>query len=106
VGVDLVPCRLEQNHRRAMDLVCARLAGLEKVRLSESAKFDSGPAIEKMRGILRICGIEQSPTESLAEAFARALGISCRELKARLQTGHWHTVLGVNEREVIHGNPP
>jgi hypothetical protein len=83
--------------------VYARLAGLEKVRkaasLSESAKFDSGPAIGRMRGILRICGIEQSPTESLAQAFARALGISCTELKARLQTGHWHTVLGVTERK-------
>jgi hypothetical protein len=81
----------------------ARLAGLERVRKAagsaEFAKFDSGPAIEKIRAILRICGVEQSPTESLAEAFARALGISCSELKARLQTGHWHTVLGVTERQ-------
>ncbi len=85
----------------------ARLVGLEKVRKAANgtriAQLADGSHVERIRAILRICGIEQSPTESLAEAFARALGISCTELKARLQTGHWHTVLGVTEREVIHG---
>jgi len=88
----------------------ARLTGLERAckaaSRARSAQLADGSAAEKIRAILAACGIEQSPTESLAEAFARALGISCQELKARLQTGHWHTVLGVSEREVIHGNPP
>ena len=86
----------------------ARLADLERVRkaasVSESVQFDSRPVIERMRAILRMCGIEQHPMESLAEAFCRALGISGTELRARLQTGNWHTVLGVTERGTITRN--
>jgi hypothetical protein len=41
-------------------------------------------AVEKVRQILSALGIEQQKTESLAETFARALGITSRELRSRL----------------------
>jgi hypothetical protein len=41
--------------------------------------------VEKLRANLHAQGIEQGPKESLAETTARALGISCAELKAQLQ---------------------
>ena len=67
-----------------------RLAALERTceaaRLAQrSAATTDGSATEKLRETLRACGIEQGETESLADTFARGLGITTRELKVRLQ---------------------
>ena len=68
----------------------ARLAALERtceaVRLAQrSAALADGSVAEKLRETLRACGITQGETESLAGAFARALGITAQQLKTRLQ---------------------
>jgi DNA-binding transcriptional regulator YiaG len=61
--------RLEETHQR-------------KVRANDrSFEEDSAAAIEKVQQYLSEQGIQQSPEESLAETFARALGISTDELK-------------------------
>jgi hypothetical protein len=44
-------------------------------------------AIEAIRTLLCATGFEQEPQESLAETTARALGISCRDLRNRLSEG-------------------
>jgi hypothetical protein len=67
-----------------------RLIALERtcetVRLAQrSAALANGSFTEQLRRTLHTWGIEQGETESLADAFARALGITTRELKTRLQ---------------------
>lgn len=67
-----------------------RLAELERVseaRARAQPADGEVPAIEIVRQYLRDRGIEQGPLESLAETFARSLGISCRELDERLRAG-------------------
>jgi hypothetical protein len=68
----------------------ARLAALERTceaaRLAQRwTALADGSAAERFRETLQACGIEQGETESLACAFARALGITAQELKTRLQ---------------------
>jgi hypothetical protein len=46
-----------------------------------------GSAVQAVRDILEAHGVEQQPKESLAETFARFLGISTQELDARLREG-------------------
>ncbi|MEO8052298.1 MAG: hypothetical protein ABI833_17955 [Acidobacteriota bacterium] len=53
--------------------------------MASSAPWMDGSATEWLRQILNACGIERGETESLAGAFARALGITTQELKAHLQ---------------------
>jgi hypothetical protein len=48
---------------------------------------DAGSAVQAVREILQAHGVEQQPKESLAETFARFLGISMQELDARLRGG-------------------
>jgi len=55
---------------------------LEAMR--KAAVPESPPAVELLRANLARMGIEQGPTESLAEATARAMGISCHELRQQL----------------------
>ena len=67
-----------------------RLAALERTceaaRLARcSAAQADGSVVEKLRETLRACGIEQGETESLADSFARGLGITTRELKVHFQ---------------------
>jgi hypothetical protein len=68
-----------------------RLKQLEQVRAAdlEADKYreqeaDGRIAIEKMREWLRAQGAEQQPHESLAEAVARASGITCQELRHQM----------------------
>ena len=68
-----------------------RLKQLEQVRAAElqSARYqeqeqDGRVAIEKMRAWLHAQGAEQQPHESLAEAVARASGITTHELRQQL----------------------
>ena len=64
-----------------------RLASLEAVhqRLQRADQHEPAEgAIQQVRQFLSDEGVEPGPHESLAEAFARGLGISIRELKARL----------------------
>jgi hypothetical protein len=68
----------------------SRIAALEEshqqaIRASNNfARSGGGSAIEEIQQYLRDRRIEQAGTESLAETFARALGIGSEELKARL----------------------
>jgi len=55
---------------------------LEAMR--KAAIPEGPPAVEVLRANLARLGIEQEANESLAETTARALGISCLELKQRL----------------------
>ena len=64
--------RLEETHQR-------------KVRANDpSFEEDSAAAIEKVQQYLDEKGVQQAPEESLAETFARALGIGTDELRRRL----------------------
>jgi hypothetical protein len=67
-----------------------RLEVLEKtnaaLQVQKTAGTDGAAAIRWVRDILQACGVEQQPMESLAEAFARCLGISPRELDSRLRS--------------------
>jgi hypothetical protein len=67
----------------------ARIAQLEEVHQqairARNCSAEGGSAIKKIRQYLSERGIEQAGTESLAETFARALGISGSELRVRLQ---------------------
>ena len=72
----------------------ARLAHLERFYaavsqsvLSAATESAAAEAMEKIREILRLSGVQQQHNESLAEATARALGISVQELKIRLEQG-------------------
>ena len=69
----------------------ARLQQLEQrsaARLSAQGKAASGiSAVDTIRELLSAAGFAQEPTESLAETMARALGITCRELRVRMSQG-------------------
>ena len=71
--------------------VYRRLAALERISPGRIRAYApqvwDGSHLEVVRAILLARGVQQSPTESLAEAFARALGLTCRELRVRLQQG-------------------
>jgi hypothetical protein len=56
-------------------------------RQSYNAEAVGQRAIEKIRLFLRMVGVEQEGTESLAETSARALEISCSELRRSLAAG-------------------
>jgi len=68
----------------------SRLGRLEAVHqrmvraTDPSFEEDSAAAIEKVQHYLNEQGIQQTPEESLAETFARALGIGTDELRKRL----------------------
>jgi tape measure domain-containing protein len=68
-----------------------RLEQLEQMsakRASAQRAAETGPsAIETIRNLLRASGYEQQPRESLAEALARAMGITSGELRTRLSAG-------------------
>ncbi len=67
-------------------------------RVADASKFH-----EWVRRLLTIAGTEQGPRESLAEAMARAMGITMSELKARFQAaaagGSFWTP---EERAILH----
>jgi hypothetical protein len=69
----------------------ARLQQLEQrsaARVSALRKEESGTsAIDTIRELLSAAGIEREANESLAETTARALGITCRELRVRMSQG-------------------
>jgi len=71
-----------------------RLRELEKARarartLAEGRdrKVGLDRALSRFRLFLRMRGVDQGPNESLAEASARALEISGRELRKQLEAG-------------------
>jgi hypothetical protein len=63
----------------------SRLARLEKVVRSSPAPAvsDQSPALF-LASRLAAMGIERGPNESLAETFARAMGIGIKNLRAKL----------------------
>ena len=67
---------LEETQARASNLaeVADRTAGLDR-------------ALARFRLFLRIRSIDQGPNESLAEASARALEVSCSDLRKQLVAG-------------------
>jgi hypothetical protein len=67
--------------------LCRRLEELEKIsaaaqRINGRESADS--AIETIRALLRANDFQQEPNDSLAQTFARFLGITSRELDERL----------------------
>jgi hypothetical protein len=68
-----------------------RLEQLEQISAkgasAQRAAVTGPQAIEKIRQLLHACGCEPEPHESLAEALARALGVTGLELKNRLRSG-------------------
>jgi len=68
--------------------LCRRLEELEKINAAAAQRTDSrasaDSAIETIRTILRTNNFQAEPTESLAQTFARFLGITSRELDERL----------------------
>jgi hypothetical protein len=68
--------------------LCRRLEEPEKISLAAAQRTDyresADAALEKIRALLRANNFPQEPKESLAEATARFLGISPRELDNRL----------------------
>lgn len=68
-----------------------RLEELEKISAAAAAQRErvagrssADSALETIRALLRANNLQQEPHESLAETFARFLGISSRELRDRL----------------------
>jgi hypothetical protein len=65
-----------------------RVAELETISAAKavlvSSRASAGSALEKIRTFLRLNNVQQDPKESLAETFARFLGISSPELRERL----------------------
>ena len=66
--------RLEEEHARALELL-------------QRGNPEVGDPLAKFEWFLRLCGIEQGSDESLAEATARAIGISYRELVRQISEG-------------------
>jgi hypothetical protein len=71
--------------------LCRRLEELEKIGAAAAAQREwlisrasAELALEKIRTLLRLNNFQQEPKESLAETFARFLGINSRELQQRL----------------------
>ena len=65
-----------------------RLEELEKISAAAAQRTGSGAsadsAIETIRALLRANNFQQEPNDSLAQTFARFLGITSRELDERL----------------------
>lgn len=81
--------------------LCKGLEELEKISATAAARSSSresaDSAIETIRPRLRANNFQQEPNASLAETFARFLGISSRELRDRLTQrayGHQSVYLG------------
>ena len=68
--------------------LCRRLEELEKVSAAAAQRADSrasaDSAIETIQLLLRANNFQQEPNDSLAQTFARFLGINSRELRTRL----------------------
>ncbi len=72
--------------------VDARLGELERsyeaafaAAQGRSAEERSAAALDMVRRIIASLGVEQKETESLSDAFARALGLSSKQLMAELE---------------------
>jgi hypothetical protein len=67
-----------------------RLEHLEQIsaKRARARRAAKGPSAREMiRDLLRAGGFEPEPDESLIETLARALGITCGELRNRLRAG-------------------
>ena len=87
-------------HRlKKLEVESARIRGLRGWREQEA---DLEKARSRVRLFLRIRGVEQNETESMMDAFARALGVGNRELRSQMLAGidpikKWFTEDGVFE---------
>jgi hypothetical protein len=86
-----VTSRNERGPRQGKRNLYSRLAELERIQeqirraaKARSDQVNSETLIANFRLLLRAYGFEQSPTESLFQTLARALGIGTRELKDQL----------------------
>ena len=72
-------------HRlKKLEVESARIPSLRGWREQEA---DLEKARSRVRLFLRIRGVEQNATESMMDAFARALGVGNRELRTQLLAG-------------------
>lgn len=86
--------RLQQLEAESARLRVVQDAKAGEARLAEARR--------KVELFLQMRGVEQSRTESLMDAWARALGISSRELRVQLMAGinptkKWFTDNGIFE---------
>ena len=73
-------------YRRLQQLEAASVRARAQLESSDRAAAQER-ALNQVKLFLKLRGIEQNPMESLAEAWARALEISCGELKRLLRAG-------------------
>jgi hypothetical protein len=103
----------QRLHHRLRELEEAR-ARAREVAKGRDDEGDLDRVFDKFRLFLQMRGTEQGPTESLAMASARALGIDCFELREQLDAGidpidkflTDHGVLEEIEREKAAGTWP
>jgi hypothetical protein len=70
-----------------METIARRLWRLEEQlgsTLGAIARYDP-EAADRLRGTLAAAGFVASPVESLAEVWARAMGVTCVELRVLLE---------------------
>ena len=73
-------------HHRLQELEKARARARNLVG-GRDREVDLERALSRFRLFLRMRGVDQGPKESLAEASARALEISCSDLRKQLAAG-------------------
>jgi len=78
---------MRQNLHKRLGRLETISAAARRARESNANQSGLAATIEHLRETLRSYGIEQRPEESLANTFARALGISDSELDDYLRTG-------------------
>jgi len=93
---------MQQRLYHRLQRLEAESAWLRSVREETERHADGERTIRKIKLFLRIRGVEQTGMESLVEAFARALGVGTRELRAQMLAGvnpikKWFTENGVYE---------
>jgi hypothetical protein len=73
------------HHRLKQLEVVSALSRRQAEMQQEQARMER--TINRIRLFLRVCRVEQEGHESLMEAWARALGIALRDLRAMLAAG-------------------
>ena len=73
-------------HQRLQQLEVAAESVRKRARLRDQA-HSMEKARNKILLFLRVCGVEQQGHESVMEAWARALGMALKDLRATLRAG-------------------
>jgi len=93
---------MRQRLYRRLQRLEADQARLRSIQTAADREADFERAKRKVDLFLRIRGVQQEQTESLFDAFARALGVGTRQLRADMLAGidpvrRWFTENGIYE---------